>query len=55
MLQRTITECGAVDEIERMIAENVARATTALADAPISRAARDELGELAKTVTRRAH
>lgn len=54
MLQRTITECGAVDEVERMIGENVARATTALDDAPLSRAARAELGELADTVTRRA-
>ncbi|HVL62486.1 MAG TPA: polyprenyl synthetase family protein, partial [Microbacterium sp.] len=26
-----------------------------LADAPLNRAARDELGELAKTVTRRVH
>ena len=55
MLQRTIAECGAVDEVERMIADNVALATTSLADAPLNRAARDELGELAKTVTRRAH
>lgn len=54
MLQRTITECGAVDEVERMIAENVAEATAALVDAPLSKDARDELGALAETVTRRA-
>jgi len=54
MLQRTIGECGAVDEIERMIADNVSRATTVLADAPLSRDARAELGSLAQTVTRRS-
>ena len=37
MLQRTIRECGAVDQIERIIADNVARATAVLADAPFSR------------------
>jgi geranylgeranyl diphosphate synthase type I len=54
MLQRTISECGAVDEIELLIEANVARAAEALADAPISREARAELGSLAKAVTRRA-
>lgn len=53
MLQRTISDCGAVDEIERLIAEHVARATAVLADAPISRDARAELGSLAKAVSRR--
>jgi len=53
MLQRTIADCGAVDEIERLIADNVARATSVLADAPLSHDARAELGSLAKTVTRR--
>ena len=53
MLQRTIAECGAVDEIERIIADNVARATDALADAPLAREARAELGSLAKAVSRR--
>ena len=47
-------ECGAVDEVERLIADNVARATAALADAPLSREARGELGALAKAVTRRS-
>ncbi|RXZ68384.1 polyprenyl synthetase family protein [Agromyces albus] len=55
MLQSTIRQCGAVDEIERIIAEHVARATAVLAEAPLSRDARAELGSLAKAVTRRAH
>jgi geranylgeranyl diphosphate synthase type I len=54
MLQRTISDCGAVDEIERLIADNLAQATAVLADAPISRNAKGELGSLAKAVTRRA-
>jgi geranylgeranyl diphosphate synthase, type I len=53
MLQRTISDCGAVEEIERLIAEHVARAAAVLADAPISREARAELGSLAKAVSRR--
>jgi geranylgeranyl diphosphate synthase, type I len=54
MLQRTITDCGAVDEVERLIADNLARATAVLADAPFSREARAELGSLATAVTRRS-
>jgi len=54
MLQQTIRECGAVDEVEGMIAANMDRAMTALDDAPISREARAELGSMAKIVTRRA-
>lgn len=54
MLQRTIGDCGAVEEVERLIADNVARATAVLADAPFSRDARAELGSLAKAVTRRS-
>lgn len=54
MLQRTIRDCGAVDEVEALIATNVATALAALDDAPLSRDARGELGSLAKTVTRRA-
>ena len=53
MLQRTIADCGAVDEVERLIAENTARATAVLADAPLSGDARTELGALATAVTRR--
>ena len=55
MLQSTIRQCGAVDEVERIIAEHVARATAVLAEAPLSREAQAELGSLAKAVTRRAH
>lgn len=54
MLQRTITETGAVDEIESMIAAEVGRARSALEDAPLSAAARTELASLATTVSRRS-
>ena len=53
MLQRTIAECGAVDEVEAMISTNLARATAVLEHAPLSHEARTELGSLAKAVTRR--
>ena len=53
MLQQTIRECGAVDEVEALITSNVAIATAALEAAPISRDARTELGSLARAVTRR--
>ncbi len=53
-LHQTIRECGAVDEVERMIATNMDRAMAALEDAPISREARAELGSMARAVTRRA-
>ena len=52
MLQRTISECGAVDEVERLIADNVARATRRRSPTRRSVArARGELGALAKAVT----
>ena len=54
MLQRTISDCGAVDEIERLITDNLTRATAVLADAPLSRDARAELTSLARAVTRRS-
>jgi len=54
MLQRTISECGAVGELERLIADNVARANAVLVDAPLSREARAELGSLATAVSRRS-
>ncbi|MGI9824831.1 polyprenyl synthetase family protein [Agromyces sp. Marseille-Q5079] len=54
MLQRTILDCGAVDEIEGLIAREVARARGALADAPLGDAARTELDALATTVSRRS-
>ncbi|MGX5695370.1 polyprenyl synthetase family protein [Agromyces soli] len=53
MLQRTLTECGAVDEIEALIAQHLQAATTALATAPIGDRARAELSELARSVAER--
>jgi geranylgeranyl diphosphate synthase type I len=53
MLQRTILDCGAVDEVEDMIAREVARARTALVGAPLGAPALTELGALATTVSRR--
>jgi len=53
MLQRTIRECGAIDEVEALITSNVATAMAALEDAPLSRDARGELSSLARAVTRR--
>jgi geranylgeranyl diphosphate synthase type I len=53
MLQRTISECGAVEEIEAKIADNHARATAVHEEAPLSPDARAELGTLARAVTRR--
>jgi geranylgeranyl diphosphate synthase type I len=52
-LQRTIVDCGAVDEVEGMIAREVEMARAALVDAPLSDVARTELGSLATTVSRR--
>jgi geranylgeranyl diphosphate synthase type I len=54
MLQDTIRDCGAVDELERIIDENTERAMAALESAPIDRDAASGLGELARAVTRRA-
>ncbi|ANJ27270.1 polyprenyl synthetase family protein [Agromyces aureus] len=54
MLQRTIGDSGAVDEVETIIAAEVGRALAALADAPLSSPARSELAALATTVSRRS-
>ncbi|MRG61511.1 polyprenyl synthetase family protein [Agromyces sp. CFH 90414] len=54
MLQQTIERCGAVDEVEALIAAHLEKATAALADAPISAGARAELEDLANAVARRA-
>ena len=54
MLQTAVRESGAVEQVERIIAHNVATATAALSEAPLARSARDELGALADAVTRRA-
>jgi len=54
MLQRTIVESGAVEQVEGLIARDVAAARAALADAPLAPSARAELAGLAATVTERA-
>ena len=54
LLQNTIRDCGAVDEVERMIEANMATALAAITAAPLSRSARDQLMELADTVIRRS-
>jgi geranylgeranyl diphosphate synthase type I len=53
MLQTAVRDSGAVEQVEKIIAHNVGVAMTALAEAPLARSARDELGSLADTVTRR--
>lgn len=54
MLQSTIRDSGAVDQVERIIARSVEGATEALDAAPLSRSAREELTRLADAVTRRS-
>jgi len=54
MLQTAVRDSGAVEQVERIIAHNVATAMAALADAPLARSARDELGALTGAVTQRA-
>lgn len=53
MLQSTIRDSGAVDQVERVIDENTNRAIEAITDAPLSRSARTQLTQLADTVIRR--
>ena len=53
MLQTAIQQSGAVDQVERVIAHNVQVAAAALAEAPLSRSAKDQLTSLADTVTSR--
>jgi geranylgeranyl diphosphate synthase type I len=53
MLQATIRDSGAVDEVERIIDANTRAAVEAIEDAPLSRSARAQLTELADTVIRR--
>ena len=53
MLQRTITESGAVDQVEDMISRNIDRATHALAQAPILPDALASLTALAERAARR--
>jgi len=54
VLQASIRESGAVDQVERIIAHNVEKARSVLADSPISADARSQLGTLADTVSRRS-
>ena len=53
LLQNTINESGAIGELERLIEENTRIALEAIAEAPLSRSARDQLTRLADTVIRR--
>jgi geranylgeranyl diphosphate synthase type I len=53
MLQNTIRDSGAVDQVERVIAHNVRVALEALDEAPLSPSAKSALAELAERVTRR--
>lgn len=53
MLQTAVRESGAVDQLERMIDRNVEKAKAAIADAPITGSARDQLVQLAESATRR--
>ena len=53
MLQASIRDCGAVDEVERIIDHNVRVALAAIEDAPISAAAKRQLQQLADTVAQR--
>jgi geranylgeranyl diphosphate synthase type I len=50
-LQETIRASGAIDQVERMIAENVERALDALDGAPLTADARDALSGLADSVS----
>jgi geranylgeranyl diphosphate synthase type I len=53
MLRTALRDCGAVDEMERIIDHNVGLARAAIQDAPIAPSARAQLLQLADTVTRR--
>lgn len=54
-LQMTLRASGAVDKVEELIAANVARAIAAIEAAPLGDQAKQQLRELAVTVTRRAY
>jgi geranylgeranyl diphosphate synthase type I len=53
MLQRTIAECGAVDDIEGLIERNVDRANRALDEAALDAAAVEHLRSMTRRVTQR--
>ncbi len=54
MLQASIRDSGAVEQVERIIDHNVKLAIAAISDAPISATARHQLVQLADTVIRRS-
>ena len=54
MLRTAIRDSGAVDQVERIIDHNVGLAKTAMDAAPLSRSSREQLLQLADTVTRRS-
>lgn len=53
MLQSAIVDSGAIDQVESIIAQNVDRAVSAIAGAPLGSSAREQLIQLADTVSRR--
>ncbi len=55
IMRNTLRDCGAVEQVERIIDHNVALAKEAMRDAPLAPSARDQLMELADTVTRRVY
>ena len=55
IMRNTLRECGAVEQVERIIDRNVAQAKDAITDAPLAASARAQLLELADTVTRRTY
>ncbi|HEY0261208.1 MAG TPA: polyprenyl synthetase family protein [Lacisediminihabitans sp.] len=54
VLQASIRDSGAVDQVERIIDHNVKLAIAAIADAPLSAASRQQLVRLADTVSKRS-
>ncbi|CAN5349257.1 polyprenyl synthetase family protein [soil metagenome] len=55
IMRSTLRECGAVDQVERIINHNVSVAKDAMNGAPLAASARGQLLDLADTVTRRAN
>ena len=55
IMRNTLRECGAVDQVERIIDHNVTLAKDAIRDAPLAASARQQLLELADTVTKRVY
>jgi geranylgeranyl diphosphate synthase type I len=53
LLQNVIRDSGAIDQVEKIIDHNVALARTALAGAPLTQSATEQLQQLTDTVTRR--